>query len=204
MNLRIILTISLFKTEECNKNGADLMHIFEDEYLEHKDIVLNRLNYAFNYQSNNLICNIFEISEYDAENFLTKNHLQGFKPSTIYLGSYSNNRLLGVMSFDKCDNYCNFEITRFAVNEIMFYDLMCKNLFQHFLTHYQFKNVFYLADRRWIINKEHNIYTDIGFKIDSIIEPNFTYVVGSKRSTNYEDNVHKIWDCGYVKYSYKK
>lgn len=108
----------LFKTEECNKNGVDLMHIFEDEYLEHKDIVLNRLNYAFNYQSNNLICNIFEISEYDAENFLTKNHLQGFKPSTIYLGAYSNNRLLGVMSFDKCDNYCNFEITRFAVNEM--------------------------------------------------------------------------------------
>ena len=90
------------KTNECEKNGVKLIQIFEDEYMLHKKIVLCKLLHALKIDNNlehiaGRKCNIKSILKCDAEEFLEKNHIQGFVSSTVYLGAFYQNKLVGVM-----------------------------------------------------------------------------------------------------------
>lgn len=134
---------------------------------------------------------------------MNKYHLQGFTQSNIYIGSYYEGLLVGVMLFKK-DDESSFEITRFCVNDVRYYNLTYETCLKFFIKHYDFSRLYYFADRRWLLNSKNNIYSKIGFKIDSIFPPQYTYVIGNKRSLEYIKGAYKIYDCGYVKYIYAK
>ena len=93
----------LNKTEMCAKQNVKLIHIFEDEYQEHKEIVLNKLKYILSCSDNEKIAarktTVTDIDKTTAKEFLNKNHIQGFAKSTFYLGCYYNGTLIAVMTF---------------------------------------------------------------------------------------------------------
>ena len=228
----------LFKMEECREKGVGLITIFEDEYELHKEIVLNKLTHILNIGNEHTPklygrkCQIKEIYSYIAEDFLNVNHIQGFVNSTLFLGAFYNENLVGVMSFTKqADN--NWELTRFATDIKYNCCGVGGKLFNYFIKNYDFNEIKSFADRRWTLDENNNIYTKLGFVFHSFTKPNYTYYNANvnryKRFHKFnfrkdklvkkysqlnprmtetemvkELGYDRIWDCGLIKYVYKK
>ena len=219
----------LNKTQKCLEQGIKLIHIYEDEFIEHKDIVLNKLLHIIGRNNSPVIgsrlCNIQVITNKDAKIFLNKNHIQGFVPSTVYLGLLYNGDIMAVMSFtEEKKNYWN--LTRFATNINYRIPGSATKLFNFFCKNYSYQEIKTFLDRRW--NQEfENVYNKMGFQIDSIEKPDYQYIKQQKRyhKFNFRKNrlnknyglsldmteremaeklgYYRIWNCGLVKYIFK-
>lgn len=226
----------LEKTIMCNNKGYGLIHVFEDEYVNKKELVSKKILHILGVCDGAKImgrkCIVKEILKYDAKEFLEKYHIQGYVSSSIYLGAFYNDELVAVMSF-KNGNLKNnsWELTRFASN----YDYICQGiggkLFKYFIKKYKPYKIISFADRRWTININDNLYTKLGFTIESINRPDYKYY--NENTFRYKrlhklyfnkQKLHKkygfpltmtetemakelgydrIWDCGLVKYVWK-
>ena len=166
--------------------------------------------------------------------FLEKNHIQGSCSATIHLGCYFNTELIGVMTFkkeSKDENNHNWELTRFATNINKHCIGIGGKLFKYFIRNYNPSYIKSFADRRWTLDKDNNLYTKLGFKLDKVLKPDYRYTKGAnsyihkfnfrkqtllKRypdsgltedMTEYEMTqklgFYRIWDCGLFKYVWK-
>ena len=223
----------LNKTELCEKQGIRLIHIFEDEWIYKQDIVKSKLKHILGCDNDLLKifarkCIIKEITNKEAMGFLEQNHIQGFVRSTLYLGCYYNNNLIGVMSFKKERNDSDkWELTRFATDITRHCVGIGGKLFTYFLKNYNPSEVKSFADRRWSANND-NLYIKLGFKLDKILKPDYKYVIKDKRyhkfnfrkrklnkrynlpfSLNESEmckklDFYRIYDCGLIKYIWNK
>ena len=231
-------TYHLEKTEMCNEKGYGLIHIFEDEYVNHKDIVLAKLRHILKKDGNlpriagrKIVVN--EILRADAMEFIDKFHIQGFANSTIYLGGFYDNKLVAVMTF-KHGGISNseWELTRFATDSNYIYQGVGSKMFTYFVRKYEPKVVISFADRRWTPWADNNLYTKIGFELDSVTRPDYTYyncsverykrfhkmsmsktILGKKYNlpsnmTEWEMakslGYDRIWNCGLFKYVWRR
>ena len=227
----------LKKLKLCNNNNVKLIQIFEDEWLNKKEIVLNKIDHLLGCSNSEKKiygrkCLINEINKNEAKNFLNKYHIQGFVSSSVYLGAYYNNELVAVMTFKReLNNSLNYELNRFASN----YNYICcgvgGKLFNFFVKNYKPNTIKSFADRRWTINEDSNIYIKLGFKFDKYIKPDYRYYnqcdgVLRQHKFNFRKQIlhkkyglpltmtenemtkelgyYKIWDCGLIKYVWKK
>lgn len=225
----------LDKLENCLECGIKLIQIFEDEYINHKDIVLNKIKHILGINNDlpkimGRKCNVTEISCDTANEFLNKFHIEGYTSSTICLGAFHRDILVGVMSFTlKEKKSLTWEINRFASN----YNYICQGiggkLFNYFIQHFDFKKIISVVDRRWSINYENNLYIKLKFNIIGFTKPNYSYILinnptdrinkfdfrKKNLSTKYDSSLFmseteiakslrysKIWDCGLIKYEY--
>ena len=226
----------LRKTELCEKQGIGLIHIFEDEWIEHSEKVKSKLRQIFGYNKglpkvSARKCTIQPIDNTLSCDFLGKNHIQGFSKSSIYLGCFYNNELVGVMSFKReRKDSDKWELTRFATDINKHCVGVGGKLFKYFIRNYNPSEVKSFADRRWTLDKNNNLYTKLDFKLDSILKPDYKYVVENIDKRYHKFNfrkqilhkkynlpltmtenemcnqikAHKIWDCGLFKYIWKK
>lgn len=226
------------KLNNCNQKGVKLIQIFEDEYLSNKELILNKIGYilGLNYDKEKVYarqCEVRTIYKYEAEEFLNKYHVQGFARATIYYGAFYKENLVGVMCFKdgNIKNKC-WDIVRFATN----YNYRCialgSKMFSAFLKDTKATEVISFADRRWTTDIYDNLYTKMGFVVDSVGRPDYKYYLmknGTNRrihkmslskktmQTKYELDSRmtesemakelgydRIWDCGLVKYVWRK
>lgn len=226
----------LNKTELCEKQGIRLIHIFEDEWLCKQNILKEKLKYILkcDYKKTKIYarnCAINEIDREDAKKFLNKNHIQGYGSGSVYLGCFYNNELVSVMCFKQNSNK-KWELTRFAnINSKICIGTASK-LFNFFIKHYNFNEIKSFADRRWSSTLEENLYDKLGFRLESILKPDYSYVDGTghrlhkflcrkdrlikkypnKGLTNIMTEsemceilkFYKLWNCGLLKYVYYK
>ena len=222
------------KTISCNEKGYGLIHIFEDEYVNNKDIVYSKIRHIL-HLNNNLPtiggrkCTIKEIYKNEAQNFLNKNHIQGFASATVYLGAFYKNKLIAVMDF-KYGNLKNksWDLNRFATNINYKCPGVANKLFNFFIKKYNPSKIISFADRRWTMKPDDNLYTKLNFKIESLGKPDYRYynetIDKYKRIHKMNFNKQKlnkkygfpiemtetemakelgydrIWDCGLIKY----
>lgn len=221
------------KTKLCLNKGIRLIQIFEDEYIQHPDIVKNKLKHLIGVNDSIKImarkCIVQEINREISIDFLDKYHIQGYGKCTKTYGCFYENNLIGAMSFLKGkDN--KWELVRFASD----YNYICSGiggkLFQHFIKENDPQEVKTFADRRWTINETNNLYTKIGFKLDKILKPDYHYIDSAKpierihKFNLRKRTLHKkyglpfnmkesemvkkigyvkIWDCGLYRYIWK-
>ena len=175
-------TYHLSKTVKCNGKGIKLIQIFEDEYLNHKDVVLEKIKHILG-KSNNKHkifgrkCLVSETNSTVAEEFLNKYHIQGYSKSTVCLCAYYENNIVAVMTFKRENKNSNkWELTRFASD----YNYVCcgvgGKLFKYFVEKYNPDEVKSFADRRWTINEGDNLYTKLGFILDGVLKPDYRYI----------------------------
>ena len=175
-------------------------------------------------------CYIEHIDANKAKDFLNKNHIQGFVSSTVYLGCYYEGDLIGVMLFKRKTSQSNeWELTRFATDNNFICCGVGGKLLKHFIKEFDPQLIVSFADRRWTTDIDNNLYTKLGFIKDKILPPDYHYTnnqrtylhkfgfrkqilnkkygfpltMTEKEMTEYL-GYYKIWNCGLVRYIYKK
>ena len=189
----------LLKTEECLTKGITLIHIFEDEWLNKKDIVKSRILYLLNKISFNRRiyarkCYIKEIDSITAKRFLERNHIQGFVGAKIHIGLFikieNKEYLVSYMSFGSLrknlgninvnENY--YELLRFC-NTITYSVIGgASKLLKYFEKKYKPEKIISYADRRW---SNGNLYEKLGFTLSHKSKPNYFYIDGLKRINRF-------------------
>jgi len=171
----------LEKTKEVEAKNINLLHIFENEWvnprkqeiwksvISYKLGVINKKYYARKLK-------IKEVTKDEAINFLEENHLQGFIQSPIKIGLYLNDELISIMTFGKSrfNKKAEYELYRFASKKFTACVGCAQKLFKHFIEKYQPKSVISYANRRWAYSKS-NIYQKLGFEFIGESEPNYFY-----------------------------
>ena len=218
------------------KNGVKLIQIFEDEYIDHKNIVFGKIRHLLgfdNYQQKIFArkCEIKEIERNVAKGFYETNHIQGYAKSTIHIGAFYNDGLIGVMSFNLIKKEgSDWELTRFATDITKLCCGVGGKLFNYFVKKYNPSYIKSFADRRWTLDKDNNLYTKMGFVLEDILKPEYRYIESSGYQRIHKFNFRKqrlsklynlplsmtetemcdkigackVWDCGLFKYVWKK
>lgn len=213
------------KTEKCLQKGIRLIHIFEDEWIENKELWISMILNMLQKSKEKIYarkCEVREIENKECNDFLAKNHIQGKCPSTIKIGLYYNQELVSVMTFGKSRHFIGsgkyqYELLRFCNKQNLNVVGGAGKLLSYFEKKYKPKSIVSYADRRWSVG---NLYTKLGFVHTHNSSPNYFYVVGNKRKNRFnfrksvlvskygcDENVsekefcmskkwYRIYDCG--------
>lgn len=171
----------LNKTNACQNCGIRLIHIFEDEWVNNREIVENRLKHFLFKNNENKIharkCEVKEIDRGTSSNFLNKYHLQGEDNSSIKFGAYYNNELVAVMTFGQLRRALGnrskkneYEMYRFATSKLVVGG--SSRLLSHFIKTYNPFKIISYADKRW---SNGNLYEKLEFKLISQTQPGYWY-----------------------------
>lgn len=221
----------LHKTEIAESKGYHLIHIFEDEWLEHKDLVLSKIRHFLGNDTDKPVigarkCTIETVSKSLVEPFLNTYHLQGFVGSTIYYGAFHGNEMVGVMTF-KQEKTDIWNLNRFATDTHYRLPGLADKLFKRFIKDKNPREVKTFLDRRWS-HGNSNVYEKMRFSLTETLPPDYRYVVKNQRLHKFgfrkqilakkynlplsmteremteKLGFYRIWDCGLYKYVWKR
>ncbi len=222
------------KTEKCNKQNIRLIHIFEDEWLQHKQVCLDLLSRFLNINQQKIFgrkCKISEIDTNLCKQFLNENHIQGHSASKINIGLFFNNTLIQVMTFKHSRYNKNIEWENIRCCSARGYQIIggTQKLWSYFQKTYNPNSVISYCDKRWFTGET---YKNLGFNFDHFNRPQYSYTDYRKRwhrssftkkkcldkINNISENKHltekqitlgileldRIWDCGQNSWIWKK
>jgi len=193
----------LNKTELCESNSIELIHIWEDDWLFKQEIIKSIIS---NKMSNNIKIdsNFCEIKEVDdiklIIEFLDKNHIKGFIESKIKIGLFNENELISLMIFSKNKN--KYELLRFCDKlNINVIDSEIK-IFDYFISKHQPEEIIAVSDR----SNQEEFFSKLGFKIQEKTEPNCYFIkdfVRYKKNEKIEnERILNIYDSGNLIYKF--
>lgn len=195
----------LNKTIECNKQNIQLIHIWEDEWINKLNIVKSRIRNLFGI-SNKIYarkCIIKKVENDIERKFLNENHLQGYVASSIKIGLYYNNELSAIMTFGNnrfgknVHQDGHYELLRFA-NKLNTQIIGgASKLMSYFIKNYNVTNIISFADRCWTI-EDKNLYKSLGFVFKGYTELNYWYVINKKKIHRMNFTKEKLKEKGYI------
>lgn len=212
----------LNKTELCEKQGIQLLHIFEDEWVNKQDIVKSILMNKLNLSKTKIFgrkTKVVQINNKEYSEFLKNNHMLGITKSSIKLGILYNNEIVSVMGFKKENiNNNNYYLNRFCNNLNVNVIGGADKLLKYFIKYYNPKLIISFADRRY---SNGNLYERLGFKFIHYTKPNYWYCdfrnivkyhrfnfrknkIKDNDKTEHEimleNKIPRIYDSGLIKY----
>jgi len=223
----------LYKTEECNKVGVELIHILDFEWIFKKPLIQSIIINKLKLNIKKIFarkCKIKVIDNVVLKEFLNLNHIQGYTHSPINIGLYYQDNLISVMTFGKnrFKKLSNeWEMIRFCSLKGMSVVGGASRLFKYFLKNYnsQNYNIISFADRRFF---NGGLYKGLGFEFESNTNPSYIYwknnIIKSRMScqkhkleklieifnpelTEYQNMINngwrRVWDCGNIKFIFR-
>ena len=216
------------KTILCENKGIQLIHIWEDDWLDKKDIVKDIIQskLGMNDKIPARKCTIKEVLSKESKEFLEKYHIQGNVNASIRIGLYYDDSLVEIATFGKLRNILH---SNGQENQYELYRLCSKSgytvvggvskLLTHFIRKYQPKQIVSYAN---LDISNGNVYNSF-FKKISITSPgyywskdgykyhrsNFTKHIlvknGYDKNKTEEEIMHelgyyKVYDSGNIKY----
>jgi endogenous inhibitor of DNA gyrase (YacG/DUF329 family) len=220
----------LKKTIGCQEKNIELIHIFEDEWVNKKEIVKSIIKNRLKKTDNSIFgrkCLIKDIDSSTCKKFLNENHIQGNVNSKVKIGLYYQDDLVSVMTFSKGrilmgGKSAEWELTRFC-NKINTNVVgAAGKLFKYFINNYHPNKLISYSDIR-LFNGD--VYKNLGFKRKSQSGPNYWYVINGLRyyrfnfrksilvKEGYDKNktekeimfdrkIYRIYDCGHIRWEY--
>ena len=224
------------KTKMCEDKGIQLIHIYEDDWIYKKDIIKSKILNILDNIENKILStktNIIEISDNNIVNdFLNKNHLQGYINSKIKIGLYYEDSLVSLMIFGNIkkdkqhkNDYKSCEMLRFCdkLNTIVIEGY--NKIFDYFIDKYDYDEIICYDDKSW--SKGEMCYK-LGFNFIKNTSPSYCYIINGikKDRFNFKKNklikeninninktehdimlerkIYRIYDSGNMKFIYKK
>lgn len=197
----------LDKTKVAERNGIHLIHVFEDEWMFNKNLVVKKILHVLGVGDQPRVfarkCDIREVTDNDVvAEFLDANHIQGYRSGGYKYGAYTGDVLVAVMVFGNLRKALGssrsdgvFELVRFATD----IDIVGVGLFSKMLTHFIREvdpdEIISFADRRWSSSLS-NVYETNGFTFDGATKPNYWYIINKRRKHRYNYTKHKIVEMG--------
>ena len=176
-------TYHLYKTEECEKQDIQLIHIFEDEWKYKQDIIKSKIKNLINKNTNKIYarkCVIKPVINKIKNEFLNQNHIQGEDKSKFKYGLYYNDELVSLITLgnlrkitgNKPENNI-YEIIRYTTK--LDYNIIggFSKLLKHFIKTHNSDKIISYADRRW---SNGNLYKINNFKFIHNTPPNYWYM----------------------------
>lgn len=178
----------LNKTLQCEAAGVRLIHIFEDEWLEHRDIVKDKLRTILgcNKPSKTIYGRNVTVSEClnsKVEALLTKYHIQGPAASTVTLKAEYHGETVAAMLFTRDDTEGNWQLVRYVTNTTYSCPGVAGKMLHWFIRKYNPHQIKSFADRRWTQHNTGNLYEKLGFKFDGYTKPDYRYYNDSISTT---------------------
>lgn len=191
------------KTIDCAKQGIRLIHVFEYEWINSREKIINLVVGALQpsqYSVGARNCKVVTASKEGEIAFLEQYHLQGYIRSDKALALRGpDNAIIAMMTFGKPRFNVEFEweLLRFVCkNDIQVHGGASK-LFKHFISEHKPKSILTYTD---ISKFTGNVYTALGFNssIHSITEPNYVWVMPSTNEviSRYRTTKSKLLSSG--------
>jgi uncharacterized Zn finger protein (UPF0148 family) len=214
----------LSKTENCSKQNINLLHIFENEWINPvkqsiwKSMIRGKLGLHERVYARK--CTLKQVSKSEEKQFLEENHLQGHIGSQVAFGLYYEDQLMCLMSFGKnrFASDVEWEMLRFVSKQNINVVGGASKLLKHFRNNFKGGIVSY-SDRRY---SNGDMYKVLGFQFSHNSSPNYFYFrnpafLESRQKymkhklpnlletfnptlTEWENMVvngyNRIWDCG--------
>ena len=184
----------LNKTIACNEKGIDLIHIFEDDWKNKREIVksmiASRLGiYKCKIFARKCECRIINDKEW-MKSFFNENHLQGYTNCDVFVGLFYNNELVQCMGINKKGFHDgNIELTRMAsLLNIQVVGGFSK-LMSYVHNELGFNEITSYVYRAWF---NGNGYLKSGFKVEKVNPPSYQYIVDSNRINKSHFRKNKI------------
>lgn len=206
------------KTDLALKNNIDLIQIFEDDFINSKNIVLNTLLYKIGISQNIKIpakkTTVKKIYEADSKSFMVNNTHIKYNNSNLFYGIFYDDNLIGILNF--LDN----QITNFIIKENIILQGGFSKLLNFYIREYNPTEIFVKVDREWSPNPMKNVYYKCGFDLIETLPQDY-YYLNTKGSNTFKrikkeilkeelnfnneneieviktNNYDRIWDCGY-------
>jgi hypothetical protein len=178
-----------WKTENALTKGVRLVHVFEDEWNNKKELVMSKLRSILGIREPKRVfarnCTIGEVTPAAKNAFLQRNHIQGSDNASVKLGLYHDKELVAVMTFSP-PNVTKGKAAKDAFIELNRYATSCNviggagKLLKHFITHNHPIRILTYADLRWTSGAS-NMYSKLGFSPIGQTKCNYFYLDGSGR-----------------------
>ena len=178
----------------CEDKGYQLIHIFEDEWINQRQIIEDRIKSLLGIYDRKIYarkCEIREIEKAVSDIFLLENHLQGKDNASIRYGLYYQGELISVMTFGKprFNKKYDFELIRFVSKLGTQVIGGFSKLLKHFGRNFSNASIISYADRRF---SKGNVYEKSGFTLMTISKPNYIWANKNNRFSRYQCQKHKL------------
>jgi hypothetical protein len=161
-----------YKSQMCANVGIKLIHVWENHWMDNKDIVKSILSGYLNKHKRYFArkCVITEMSANQCRRFMDRCHLQGFVGATVYYGMYSEGDLLQIMSFKKIGD--KWEISRLCSDLNTTVIGGAQKLYKRFIRDVNPREVFSYNNNDYFTG---GIYEKLGLEYLSTSEPGYSY-----------------------------
>jgi len=188
------------KFQKCIEKNIQLLSIWEDQMYNSPDIIKSIILSKFGIYGKRIYarkCEIKNVSNIDAKQFLNDNHLQGFVNSKIQLGLYYEDELVSIMTFGRGRKILKsneeWELYRYCNKQNIQIIGGASKLFDYFINTYNPKTIISFSSND-ISNG--NLYVQLGF--DKIRESiSYWYIIDHKRYHRCSFSKHKLVKMGY-------
>lgn len=195
------------KFKLCKEKGIRLVSIYESDWYNKRDNIINLLKNIFIdskiiYARN---CTISKLDHKTKSAFINEYHFYGdSNHGTISYGLYYNNELVSVMSFGKLrgqnklhNNKDHYELVRFVTKCNVRIIGGASKLFKKFISEYHPVYIICYSDNDFFTGETYN---KLGFKLKSLGESiDYQWVKGTKSLSRYECMTNKLLEK-YPKY----
>jgi len=216
------------KTLKCLQQDINLVHIFEDEWLNQQDIIQSMLLNRVYKQLNKIGARKLRIIKMEnnvAKPFYNNNHLQGYINGTHY-ALVDDDYIYAAATVGKPRFNNNYDLELYRFCTAKYWSVMggLSKLIKHILSIHKSKSIITYADLRFGIGKGYN---SIGFSFIGCTNPGYYYLknyiqrfnrvqfqkhkLSSKlkffdaQLTEWENmqlnGYNRIWDCGNAIYT---
>lgn len=184
----------LNKTIACNEKGIDLIHIFEDDWKNKREIVKSMIASRLGIYKRKIFarkceCQIINDKLW-MKSFFNENHLQGYTNCDVFVGLFHNDELVQCMGINKKGFHDgNIELTRMA----SLLNVQVVGGFSKLMSYVHdklgFNEITSYVYRAWF---NGNGYLKSGFKVEKVNPPSYQYIVDSNRINKSHFRKNKI------------
>jgi len=197
----------LEKTLKLKNIGVRTIHIFEDEWINNKELIKKKIKHIIKISQCNRIyarnCEVRVVKPDECNNFLKSHHIQGTDSSYVKLGLYHSGSLVSVMTFSKprialgnTGKEKFIELSRFASNTDYIVIGAAGRLFSYFLEIHNPSKIISYADLRWS-SFDDNLYKKLRFTMKHQTPPNFFWCKNGKRYHRFNFTKASLIKRGY-------